>query len=139
MNCFHLPTKLQSLLAQNAKQADQLSPACLAYIGDVVYELYIRSYYLLPARRIRDYHQTVVNQVRAETQANYLADLEPHLTELEKNIVKRGRNGANNPPKRLSPSTYRQATSLEALIGYLYLKNPERLYQLLEKLNLPNQ
>ena len=48
---------------------DRLSPAFLAYIGDAVYELYVRTAYLLPPRKLADYHNQVVAQVRAETQA----------------------------------------------------------------------
>lgn len=114
----------------------QLSPAFLAYLGDAVYELYVRTHYLLPPRRLTDYHNQVVAQVRAETQAASLRNLTPHLTEAEREIVRRGRNAATGIPRRLSREVYQQATSLETLIGYLYLHNPERLQQLLEKLSV---
>ncbi len=117
-------------------QIEKLSPASLAYIGDAVYELYIRTHYLLPPKRISDYHDQVVARVRAETQAAYLRTLEPHLTDGEREILRRGRNAATGRPRRLSPQLYQQATSLEALIGYLYLKNPQRLNQLLGQLEL---
>lgn len=113
-------------------QIQQISPAALAYIGDVVYELHIRMWYLMPPKQSRLYHQNVVAQVRAEQQAHYLQVLEPKLTEEEQRIVKRGRNAATKlKPKRLSPTIYQQATSFETLIGYLYLTNPERLTELL--------
>ena len=115
---------------------EQLSPTALAYIGDVVYELYVRTYYLLPRKRIVDYHNQVVAKVRAEAQANYLQDLQPHLTCSEKELLRRGRNAAAGKPRRLSPQTYQQASSLETLIGYLYLTDPRRLDELLEKLDL---
>lgn len=118
-----------------ALQIEQLSPAALAYIGDAVYELYIRTYYLLPPRRLADYHNQVVAQVRAESQAACLQVLEPHLTQQEREVVRRGRNAATGRPRRLAPELYQQATSLETLIGYLYLQNPPRLNQLLEKLS----
>jgi ribonuclease-3 family protein len=114
----------------------QLSPASLAYIGDAVYELYVRTRYLLPPRRLADYHNRVVSQVRAESQAACLQVLEPHLTEEEREVLRRGRNAATGKPRRLSPELYQQATSLETLIGYLYLQNPQRLNELLEQLNL---
>ncbi|WP_013320910.1 Mini-ribonuclease 3 [Gloeothece verrucosa] len=110
----------------------QISPASLAYIGDAVYELYVRTRYLLPPRRLCDYHNQVVAKVRAEQQAAYLQVLEPHLTESEREIVRQGRNAANGRPRRLSPELYQQASSLETLIGYLYLQNPQRLNELLE-------
>ena len=59
------------------KGLDRLSPASLAYLGDAVYELYIRTYYLLPPQRLGDYHAQVVGKVRAEQQALDLAQLQP--------------------------------------------------------------
>lgn len=116
-------------------EISQLSAASLAYIGDALYELYVRAYYLLPPLRPCEYHRQVVAQVRAEQQATYLAIIEPELTEKEREIVRRGRNAAKGKPKRLSPQIYQQATSLETLIGYLYLQDPQRLHQLLSKIS----
>jgi ribonuclease-3 family protein len=112
----------------------QLPPAALAYLGDAVYELYIRRFYLLPPKRLQSYHGQVVAQVRAERQADHLRSLTPSLTASELELVKRGRNAATGRPKRVDPSIYQQATSLETLIGYLYLTNPPRLAQLLAQL-----
>ena len=117
-------------------QIQQVSPAALAYIGDAVYELYIRTNYLLPPKSAYAYHQLVVAQVRAETQALQLTSLTAYLTPTELEIVRRGRNAANRPPKRVEAEVYGRATSLETLIGYLYLTNFPRLSQLLEKLSL---
>ncbi len=108
-----------------------LSPSALAYVGDAVYELYMRSQYLLPPSRIRDYHQRVVSCVRAETQAAFAKALLPYLTEDEVRIFKQGRNAATGHPKRLSLDIYRQATGLETLVGYLYLTDMERLQEIL--------
>ncbi len=105
----------------------QLSPTALAYLGDAVYELYFRSLFLLPPKRIAKYCDKVVSKVRAETQALYLQKIEPYLTPTEQEIVRRGRNATKGIPKRLEPEIYRQATSLETLIGYLYLQDPSRL------------
>ncbi|MDJ0508301.1 MAG: ribonuclease III domain-containing protein [Crocosphaera sp.] len=112
----------------------RLSPAFLAYIGDAVYELYVRTAYLLPPRKIADYHNQVVAQVRAESQAKALQKITPYLTEAEKDLVRRGRNSVTTCPRRLKPAIYQQATSLETLIGYLYLHDPNRLNELLEAL-----
>lgn len=117
-------------------QLQQLSPAALAYIGDAVYELYIRTRYLMPPKRLQAYHQQVVAQVRAETQAEQLILLQPSLSESEKMLVRRGRNAASGRPKRVAPEVYQQATALEALLGYLYLSDPQRLMQLLSQLQL---
>jgi ribonuclease-3 family protein len=117
-------------------QFQQLSPAALAYIGDAVYELYIRQHYLLPPKRLQAYHQQVVAQVRAERQAAHLRSLLPDLTTLELEIVRRGRNAAVGKPKRIDAETYQQATALETLIGYLHLTDSARLANVLSQLNL---
>lgn len=118
----------------------QVSPASLAYLGDAVYELYVRTCYLLPPGRLSDYHNQVVAQVRAESQANHLRSLKPHLTDPEHEILRRGRNAATGSPRKLAPEIYSQATSLETLIGYLYLTDPQRLTKLLAYLELdPNK
>lgn len=122
--------------AEGAAKIKQLSPAALAYLGDAVYELYMRTYYLLPARRIANYHELVVKQVRAEAQAAHLADLWHTLNEKELEIVRRGRNAANGGRRGLDKSIYQQATSLETLLGYLYINNPDRLQELLARLKL---
>lgn len=117
-------------------QIHQLSPAALAYLGDAVYELYIRTYCLLPPKRSQTYHKQVVAQVRAESQAATLRSLTPHLTQAELDILRRGRNAASGGPRRLDPEIYQQATSLETLMGYLYLTDTQRLTQLLALLEL---
>ena len=118
-----------------AAQIRQISPAALAYLGDAVYELYMRSHYLLPPKRIQLYHNQVVAQVRAEAQAQQLQSLQLHLTDAEQAILKQGRNAAGRT-KRADPETYQQATSLETLLGYLYLTDPQRLAELLSQISL---
>lgn len=125
-----------SAITISPSRIQQVSPASLAYLGDAVYELYIRTCYLLPPRRPCDYHQQVVAQVRAESQAKILRSLEPHLTDPELEILRRGRNSATGHPRRLDRKIYQQATSLETLLGYLYLTDPQRLTQLLAHLDL---
>mgnify|MGYP002783869880 CR=1 FL=1 len=120
----------------SATQIPQLSPLALAYLGDAVYELYIRSRYLWPPKRSQDYHNQVVAQVRAETQAKHLRSLIPYFTPAELEILRRGRNAATSGPKRVEREIYQHATSLETLIGYLYITDPQRLNQLLAKLEL---
>ncbi|WP_071516138.1 ribonuclease III domain-containing protein [Geitlerinema sp. PCC 9228] len=119
------------------EQIQQLSPAALAYLGDAVYELYVRSLYLFPPKQQQLYHQQVVTQVRAETQARYLEILQPFLNEGELEIIRRGRNAATGKPRRLNRKIYQQASSLETLIGYLYLQDRQRLQQLLSQLDFP--
>ena len=116
-------------------QIQRLSPSALAYIGDAVYELHVRMAYLMPPQRLHVYHQQVVAQVRAESQAEHLRTLESYLSTTELEILKRGRNAASRGPKRVDLEIYQQATSLETLIGYLYLSDPQRLIQLLSALS----
>lgn len=122
------------LLADRVDRVQELSPSALAYLGDAVYELYVRSQYLLPPKRARVYHQQVVAQVRAEAQSNHLQLLLPQLTPLELEVLRRGRNATSGYPRRLDPEIYQQATSFETLIGYLYLTDRDRLQQLLSAL-----
>ncbi|KOR35673.1 hypothetical protein AM228_17180 [Planktothricoides sp. SR001] len=131
---FDLSVHILSPKQLSKQQVNQLSPTALAYLGDAVYELYIRGLYLLPPKRQHSYHQEVVAQVRAETQAEHLRSLEPYLTDVEQDIIRRGRNAASGKPKRVSATVYQQATSLETLMGYLYLTDGDRLRQLLHHL-----
>ncbi len=114
----------------------RISPSALAYLGDAVYELYIRQAFVFPPQRIQSYHQKVVSWVRAEAQAQQLDRLLPQLTESELAIVKRGRNAAPQRLKRVDPEIYQKATALETLVGYLHLTNPDRLILLLSTIAL---
>ncbi|NJK99053.1 MAG: Mini-ribonuclease 3 [Spirulinaceae cyanobacterium RM2_2_10] len=120
-----------SLESPPAAALAQLSPAALAYLGDAVYELYIRRRYLLPPQRLAAYHAQVVACVRAEQQAAQLQSLAQHLTAAEQQWVRRGRNAAGRAPARLAAGIYQQASGFETLIGYLYLAAPQRLNELL--------
>jgi ribonuclease III family protein len=115
-------------------QLGQLSPSALAYLGDAVYELYVRHHFLIPPKRGNAYHRQVVAQVCAEAQARHLQTLMPLLSDEEAAVVRRGRNAASGKPKRVDITLYQQATGFEALIGYLYLTNPQRLQALLQTL-----
>lgn len=128
------PSPGSSPPAATPAQLQRLSPQALAYIGDAVFELFVRGCYLLPPRRLQTYHQQVVNQVRAEQQAASLQELLPHLTVAETAILKQGRNAAPSRGRRADAAVYGQATGFEALLGYLYLSDPERLTCLLQRL-----
>ena len=121
-------------IAGELTQIQRLSPIALAYIGDAVYELYIRTRFLMPPKRMADYHDRVVSLVRAESQAAYLTVLEPDLTPLEKEILRRGRNATVGRSRRLARNIYQQASSFETLIGYLFLRDLDRLEKLFDKL-----
>ena len=126
---------LDPSLASQSIQIERLSPIALAYIGDAVFELYVRTKFLIPLKRMASYHSQVVTQVRAESQAIHLALLLPDLTDAEKEILRRGRNACVTKPRRLDRHTYQQATGFEALVGYLHLTDPLRLQELLAKLD----
>lgn len=117
-------------------EVEQMSPLTWAYIGDAVFELYIRTHlinttYLKPNKL----HVASIQYVKAKSQAELLEKLEPTLTEKEKEIVRRGRNTqTHHTAKNASVQDYMYATAFEALIGYLYLtKQDERLLQILDK------
>lgn len=109
----------------------RLGPAALAYVGDAVYELYVRRRHLFPPQRMQQYHQVVVAQVRGEAQAATVHQLHPLLTSAEQEIVRWGSNGCGRPPRHLSLVAYQQASGLETLLGYLYVTDPQRLQEVL--------
>jgi len=115
----------------------EISTAALAYIGDAVYELHIRTCYLKPPRTANNYHQLVVAKVRAENQAKQLDRLINHsiLSEAESELVKRGRNAAGSASRHIDPVIYQKATGFEALIGYLYLTDRDRLHQIFHQID----
>ena len=99
----------------------------LAYIGDSVYELYIRKYLVDKGIcKVKNLQSESIKYVSAKSQANYLKELMDNnmLSEEEVNIVKCARNHkSNHKPKNCDIVTYNWATGFEALIGYLYLEN----------------
>ncbi|HHW07833.1 MAG TPA: Mini-ribonuclease 3 [Clostridia bacterium] len=116
---------------------EELSPLVLAYIGDAVYELYVRL--LLVAHspgKMKDLHQKAVSFVKAGAQADILKEIEPMLSGEERDIVRWGRNAkSGHVPKSAQMVEYRYSTGFEALIGYLYLKGRyDRLSQLMRRL-----
>jgi len=116
------------------KDIRDYSPATLAYIGDSVYELYIRTRVLKGAGDSpHKLHMEAVRYVSAKNQAAILDKLAKSLREDEQNIVRRARNQKTfSMPKNASLEDYKHATALEALIGYLYLKkDSERLSEIL--------
>lgn len=111
------------------------SPLTLAYIGDGVFDLVIRSVVVSKGNtRANRLHQRTSRIVKAHTQAQIIEYLEPQLTEEEADIYRRGRN-AKSPTmaKNATMADYRKATGLEALVGYLYLTDRfERLVALVK-------
>ncbi len=112
------------------------SPLTLAYIGDAVYDLVIRSVVVERANRsANDLHKKTVRYVKAETQAAMVMALAEELTADEEAVYKRGRNAKSyTTAKNASMGDYRKATGFEALIGYLYLTNQTgRVLELVQK------
>lgn len=113
-----------------------LSPLTWAYVGDAVYELYIRTN-LVNNTKLKPHklHIESIKYVKAQAQAEILKKLMDHLTEDEKEIVRRARNAENHHlPKNADPQDYMYSTAFEGLIGFLYLtKQDERLKEILEK------
>jgi len=105
------------------REALLISPLRLAYIGDAVHDLYVRTGLLLSGGNVRAMHRGAVGAVNACAQAKALDCALPMLTETETGIVKRGRNAhaRHDAPKRTDPADYSHATAFEALLGFLYL------------------
>ena len=115
------------------EKPELLNPLVLAYIGDAVYEVYVRIHIAKKgAAKTNALHKESIAFVCAKAQADSLAGIEEYLTEEELNIVRRGRNAHSNTiPKNASIADYKKATAFEALIGYLFLKNDiERLEEI---------
>lgn len=112
------------------------SPLTLAYIGDGIYEIVVRTVIVDEAnRQVNKIHKVASNLVKAETQAKMIHLIMDDLTEEEVRIYKRGRNAkAVTRAKNASMSDYRTATGFEALMGWLYLTGQsERMMQLIKK------
>ena len=123
------------LIIKNEKEINMMSPLTWAYVGDSVYELYIRTY-LSNTTNLNPHkmHVESIKYVKAGAQAKILKNL--NLTDEEKDIVRRGRNAQNHHlPKNANVQEYMYSTAFEALIGFLYLtKQNNRLKEILEKI-----
>lgn len=93
----------------------------LAYLGDSLYDLYVRERLIARGGKVRTLHREAVSLVCAHAQSQALARVAGHLTDAEADVVRRARNANQHPPRSADPAEYRQATGLEALIGYLYV------------------
>ena len=123
----------EELIKKNETEINMMSPLTWAYVGDSVYEMYIRTY-LSNQTNLNPHklHILSIKYVKASSQAKIVKKLE--LTEEEKEIVRRGRNTENHHlPKHASAEDYMYSTAFEALIGYLYLtKKNDRLQEILK-------
>ena len=114
-------------------QVNRMHPLVLAYVGDAVYELFIRLTALRHEMKVRHLHKMVTGLVKASTQAGILKNIEHQLTEEEQTAAKRGRNAkTGHTPKNATVVDYRLATGFEALLGYLFFTgNDDRLTEIL--------
>ena len=114
-------------------EAGEYSPLALAYIGDAVYELAIRTLVMNRGNmQVNKMHKKTANLVKADAQARLYLLLEEELTDAEKAAYRRGRNAKSfTMPKHATMKDYRMATGFEALMGYLYLSGrTERMVDL---------
>ena len=123
-----------SLLSLSDNKTRELSPLLLAYIGDTVFDLYVRAYLVKNKMgRVTDLHKLSSSVVSARAQAQAARVLEPQLDEREAEVFRLGKNAKSTPPKNASREDYTLATGLEAVMGYLYLiGNKQRTDQLFE-------
>ena len=116
MDYFHLPADQDNI--------GQISSLGLAYLGDGVYELMVRTWLCLHGKATnKGLHRAALNYVSAPAQARRAQKILPVLTQEEQEVVRRGRNSHTATiPKGASVAEYHTATALEALFGWLYLR-----------------
>lgn len=113
--------------------------ASLAYLGDCIYELYARRHFLFPPLSINEYNRRVMALVCCEAQDTLLKELlkDDFLSEEERDVLRWGRNiqsGKTRTTRRAGVAVYNRASSLETLVGYLYLTNANRLDIVMRKI-----
>lgn len=130
-----LTDSIKHVLELKGTDPKQLSPLVLAYIGDSIYDLIIKTYILdkygnMPVNKM---NKITSNLVKAETQSKLIGAVETMLNEREEAVYKRGRNAKSyTSAKNASISDYRRATGFEALMGYLYLSGEyERMNEII--------
>ena len=137
---------MQELFQLKEVDIKSYSPLTLAYIGDGIYDLIIRTLVINKGdKQVQKLHLETSALVNAGTQSKMMRVLQEHLSEEEHAVYKRGRNAKSvSPAKNQSVTDYRRATGFEALLGYLYLKKDwERILNLvkmgLDSLNSENE
>ena len=127
-----------SFLIEKDADVASLSPLTLAFVGDTVFDLLIRSELVCEANRpVNALHTMASKRVCAASQAESMKKILPLLTEDETAVFKRGRNAhTGGIPKHASSADYHYATGLECLFGWLYLKGSiERIKELYKAMN----
>lgn len=122
--------------AFNRSNINEMNSLVLAYIGDAVFEVFIRGYLVKENKNIvvQKLHKKGISYVKAKAQSDFIKRIMDELSEEEVRVFKRGRNAKSGTvPKNADIQDYRNATGLEALIGFLYLtESYERLNRILE-------
>jgi len=121
---WEFDTYMQELFQMKEVDIKEYSPLTLAYIGDSIYDLIIKSLVVYEGnRQVQKLHKETSMRVQASAQSKMMRAIQEHLTEEEHAVFKRGRNAKSvSPAKNQSITDYRRATGFEALMGYLYLK-----------------
>lgn len=121
---FEFDTYMKESFQMHEVDINGYSPLVLAYIGDSIYDLIIKSLVINSGNRpVNMLHKETSKYVQASAQSQMMRKMQAHLTEEEHTIYKRGRNAKSvSPAKNQSITDYRRATGFEALLGYLYLK-----------------
>ena len=121
---FEFVSYMNELFQMEEVDIREYSPLTLAYIGDCVYDLVIKSLVINAGnKQVNKLHQETSRLVQASAQSLMMRTMQEHLTEEEHAVYKRGRNAKSvSPAKNQSITDYRRATGFEALLGYLYLK-----------------
>ena len=121
---WEFDTYMQELFQMKEVDIKEYSPLTLAYIGDSIYDLIIKSLVVNEGnRQVQKLHKETSMWVQASAQSKMMRAIQEHLTEEEHAVFKRGRNAKSvSPAKNQSITDYRRATGFEALMGYLYLK-----------------
>ena len=102
-----------------------------SHIGDAFWELYVREKTIFMTENLKKLHEYTVSFVNASFQTKLLNDLKEHLTDDEKDLVRRAGNIKTSTARRINRNLHRTATEFEVLLGYCYLHDKERLNQLL--------
>ena len=115
---------------------DEIGVIQLAWLGDSVWELHQRLRYVHFPLKSKELHLSVVNEVKAISQSKSLSQIEHLLNANEIDLIRRARNKTKRHPKASDPTTYSRATGFETLIGWLFLKDPQRLSTIFEYLEI---
>ena len=116
------------------KMGNEMNLRNYAYLGDAVWELFVRKITILKTQNANELHKITTDRVNAKFQHDLLMEIQNELTEEELELVRRGRNLPVPVARRTNQSDYRLATAFETLIGWWYDNDDRRLEEIFEKL-----